>query len=421
MPVGLLAWIYAGPFLSLWIGNRLGYDAATWRTLMRLFLLAAIPLVLSVFVQMSIGLNKIKVIALSALAGSAVNLPISCYLTARLGVSGRDLGNGAHDPVLEPCSCRESTSFECSRSTSAILLTRTLSAPFAGGIALVVGDLGYANVDAGVLPRNVASGRDRCRSSLHLTVGTLAYIGGYLLTPVGRADAAELEGKCSGAGGMLDSPIEPRLGNFSKCRVACRRRSSSARTTSPPRAETTMTPSEGTATGQTRIMRYRSPIGRRADSERPLVAPACARGLFWSFRTVTASTAAPTGGSPRPSPRGRFRRGRRRFPRTRPQPGRRGVVRSYDELIEDLLQRDRMGLATKCRGVPSLRARALERRAGRAPGGAASPGKFSGVVLSNPVLRVSVQVPAAKLKVGPFPGPARSLGHAERRISTPNC
>ena len=28
LPVGLLAWIYAGPFLSLWIGDRLGYDAA---------------------------------------------------------------------------------------------------------------------------------------------------------------------------------------------------------------------------------------------------------------------------------------------------------------------------------------------------------------------------------------------------------
>ena len=55
---------------------------------MRLFLVAAIPLVLSVPVQMAIGLNKIKVIALAALAGSLVNLPISCYLTARLGVSG---------------------------------------------------------------------------------------------------------------------------------------------------------------------------------------------------------------------------------------------------------------------------------------------------------------------------------------------
>ena len=69
LPVGLLAWIYAGPFLSLWMGLRLGYDAANLSGLMRLFLLAAIPLVLSVFVQMSIGLNKVKVIALAALAG----------------------------------------------------------------------------------------------------------------------------------------------------------------------------------------------------------------------------------------------------------------------------------------------------------------------------------------------------------------
>ena len=89
LPVGLLAWIYAGPFLSLWIGD-VGW-ATTRRescTLMRLFLIAAIPLVLSVPVQMSIGINKIKVIALAALAGSLVNLPISCYLTARLGVAG---------------------------------------------------------------------------------------------------------------------------------------------------------------------------------------------------------------------------------------------------------------------------------------------------------------------------------------------
>ena len=43
LPIGLLAWIYAGPFLSLWVGNRLGYDAANVAYLMRLFLIAAIP------------------------------------------------------------------------------------------------------------------------------------------------------------------------------------------------------------------------------------------------------------------------------------------------------------------------------------------------------------------------------------------
>ena len=88
LPVGLLGWIYAGPFLSLWVGSRLGYDAAREGYLMQLFLTAAIPLVLSVPVQMAIGIKKIEVIALAALAGSLINLPISCYLTYRIGVAG---------------------------------------------------------------------------------------------------------------------------------------------------------------------------------------------------------------------------------------------------------------------------------------------------------------------------------------------
>ncbi len=95
LPVGLLAWIYAAPFLSLWIGDRqweainaLGYDLSDVAGLMRLFLIAGLPLVLSVPVQMSIGMNHIKLIALAALAGSLANMPISCILTARLGVAG---------------------------------------------------------------------------------------------------------------------------------------------------------------------------------------------------------------------------------------------------------------------------------------------------------------------------------------------
>ena len=100
--------------------------ATAWATtrpklppLMRLFLLAAIPLVLSVFVQMAIGLNKIKVIALAALAGSVVNLPLSCYLTARLGRRRGDLGNGAHDHVLEPARARRLRLPGAARSTRA--------------------------------------------------------------------------------------------------------------------------------------------------------------------------------------------------------------------------------------------------------------------------------------------------------------
>ena len=137
LPVGLLAWIYAGPFLSLWIGDRLGYDAAELAYLMRFFLVAAMPLVLSVLVQVAIGLNKVKVIALAALAGSIVNLPISCYLTWRLGdVSGVIWGTvlttmfsnllvpGIHVFRELHIQWRE-------------FLVRTLSAPAAGGLALL--------------------------------------------------------------------------------------------------------------------------------------------------------------------------------------------------------------------------------------------------------------------------------------------
>ena len=108
LPVGLLAWIYAAPFLSLWIGDRqwedilkLGYDLSDVACLMRLFLIAAIPLVLVGARTDGIGINKIKVIALAALAGSVINLPISCYLTIRAGRVRGHLGNRAHHAVLE--------------------------------------------------------------------------------------------------------------------------------------------------------------------------------------------------------------------------------------------------------------------------------------------------------------------------------
>ena len=84
LPIGLLAGIYAGPFLSLWVGPR--YVPHAW--LLQLFLVAALPLVLSVASQMAIGLGKMKVVALSPLAGSFINLPLSYYLTTRLGVAG---------------------------------------------------------------------------------------------------------------------------------------------------------------------------------------------------------------------------------------------------------------------------------------------------------------------------------------------
>ncbi len=39
-------------------------------------------------VQASIGVGKIRVIAIAALVGSIVNLPLSYWLTVRIGVAG---------------------------------------------------------------------------------------------------------------------------------------------------------------------------------------------------------------------------------------------------------------------------------------------------------------------------------------------
>jgi O-antigen/teichoic acid export membrane protein len=193
LPVGLLAWIYAGPFLSLWMGSRLGYDAAQEAPLMRLFLIATLPLVLSVLVQMSIGLNKIKVIALAALAGSVINLPISCYLTMRLGVAGVIWGT-VLTTLFSNLLVPGIYVFRVLEIDPRTYLKRTLSAPMAGAAALVAA----AWVMSHLIPVPGPSLIPWARAALlilHLSVGTLAYIAGYLLVPAGRGDLAELAAK----------------------------------------------------------------------------------------------------------------------------------------------------------------------------------------------------------------------------------
>ena len=137
LPLGLLGWIYAGPFLSLWVGDRLGYDAAKEAYLMQLFLTAAIPLVLSVPVQMAIGLNKIEVIALAALAGSLVNLPISCYLTSHIGVAGVIWGT-VLTTFLSNLLVPGLYVFHVLEINPRTYVRRTLSPPLAGAAALIV-------------------------------------------------------------------------------------------------------------------------------------------------------------------------------------------------------------------------------------------------------------------------------------------
>jgi O-antigen/teichoic acid export membrane protein len=193
LPVGLLAWIYAGPFLSLWMGDRLGYDAAREAPLMRLFLLAAIPLVLSVFIQMAIGLNKVKVIALAALAGSVVNLPLSCILTARWGVQGVIWGT-VLTTMFSNLLVPGVYVFRELRIDPGTYVTRTLRAPLCGAIALVAATWALRSVMPITYPGTALWLRS-LPLVVHLSVGCLAYAGGYLMTRVGRTDISLLAGK----------------------------------------------------------------------------------------------------------------------------------------------------------------------------------------------------------------------------------
>ncbi|AGA31304.1 hypothetical protein Sinac_7262 [Singulisphaera acidiphila DSM 18658] len=190
LPIGLLAWIYARPFLSLWFGRSLGYDAAEVAPLMRLYLIAAIPLVLAVPVQMAIGLNKIKVIAMAALFGSLVNLPLSCYLTARLGVAGVIWGTvltALPANLLVPGLCV----LRGLQIDPWTYLRRTLGAPLIGAAALIT------SAFASRLLMPIADHAPTLWShtlplALHLALSLSAYIIFYSLIATGHGDLSKL-------------------------------------------------------------------------------------------------------------------------------------------------------------------------------------------------------------------------------------
>jgi O-antigen/teichoic acid export membrane protein len=193
LPVGLLGWIYAGPFLNLWVGNRLGYPAEQVAGLMQLFLTAALPLILSVPVQMAIGINKVKVIALSALAGSLINLPVSCFLTARIGVAGVIWGT-VLTTFFSNLVVPGVYVFRVLEIDLRVYLRRTLAAPLAGAAALIVTTWLLRQVLPVAYP-----GPNLMNRALplvaHLAAGTLAYGIGYLAVPAGRRDLAEVSAK----------------------------------------------------------------------------------------------------------------------------------------------------------------------------------------------------------------------------------
>ena len=195
LPSVLLAWVYAAPFLTLWVGNDLGYDAARLTPLLRLFLLATLPLVLSVPVQAAFGINKVEVVAIAAFAGSIVNLPVSIMLTKWLGVSGVIWGTllttffsnllvpGFH--VFRVLEIRPRTFF-----------SRTLSAPLAGALGLMV----MAALLGLLAPLHPSPSKSMSPLrwvplAWQLMVCGLAYVAGYISVPIGMSDFRAIAGK----------------------------------------------------------------------------------------------------------------------------------------------------------------------------------------------------------------------------------
>lgn len=190
LPVALLAWIYAGPFLSLWVGNGLGYDAAREAWLMRLFLIGTAPILLAVHAQMAIGMNKISVIALASLAGSLVNLPISYVLTTRIGVAGVIWGT-VLTTVFSNLLVPGIYLFRVLKIRLGTYATRTLGPPLAGAAALVAATWACR----ALAPIELRGPTVLVRAIpllVHLSIGSLAYLAGYLSVPSGRADLTTL-------------------------------------------------------------------------------------------------------------------------------------------------------------------------------------------------------------------------------------
>lgn len=186
-PITLLAGLYAGPFLGFWVGP----DFIPYAGLLQLFLVATLPLVLSVVVQMAIGMGKIEVVAISNLVGAVVNLPLSYYLTTRLGVSGVIWGT-VLTTLFSNLLVPGIYVFRVLKIDLGVFLARTLSAPLAGALALVAATWAFRSaLPPG--PEGIAPGPWRVLPFLaNLSVGTVAYMVGYFVAPAGRKDASAI-------------------------------------------------------------------------------------------------------------------------------------------------------------------------------------------------------------------------------------
>ena len=193
LPVALLAWIDAGPFLEAWVGAQFPGQVGEMAGLLRLFLVATTPLLISVLVQVAIGQGHVRPIALWALAGSLVNLPISYLLTIRLhDVSGVIWGT-VLTTLLSNLIGPAIYVFRVLEVRPSAFLSRTLSAPASGALALLAATWASRSILGAGLASTFAT--RTLPLIAHLTIGSLAYLAGYLLTPAGRSDLRVLLAK----------------------------------------------------------------------------------------------------------------------------------------------------------------------------------------------------------------------------------
>jgi len=181
-PVGLTAWIYAAPFLEVWVGP----EKAQYAPLMRLFLVACLPLVLSVPVQIATGQGDVRPIALAAIAGAIVNLPLSYVLTLRMGVAGVIWGTvltSLFSNLLVPGIY----AFRVLNIRMADFFRRSLAPALLGGFVLCV-----ASVAIGQVWNIHYQGLDRLEKTwmliTHVTVCICFYVMGYAILDEGRRD-----------------------------------------------------------------------------------------------------------------------------------------------------------------------------------------------------------------------------------------
>ena len=193
LPVGLLAFLYAFPFLDLLVGRSLEapgqLDELTG--LLRLFLWATLPLLVAVHVQMATGLGRLGAIAVAALVGGLINLPLSYVLTLRMGVAGVIWGT-VLTTLVSNLLIPGIITFRMLEIRPMTYLRRTLLAPASGASAMLLACWALGRFVIPSDPLCIGGIVRYAPFAMHLAVGCCAYLAGYAAVPDGRGDLRRL-------------------------------------------------------------------------------------------------------------------------------------------------------------------------------------------------------------------------------------